>query len=97
MSTKPLTQRRSRQLAALYTEHHAALERHIADRVNAPRALIEDACQTAWNLLVARHDIDPGSSRARGWLYTVALREAWALAGDRQLTALGEHPCEKSR
>lgn len=86
MSTKPLTQRRSRELAALYTEHHATLERHIADRVNAPRALIEDACQTAWTQLAARHDIPITPDRTRGWLHTVALREAWALAGDRQLT-----------
>jgi len=86
MSTKPLTQRRSRQLAALYTEHHATLERHIAHRVNAPRALIEDACQTAWTQLAARHDIAIATDHARGWLYTVALHEAWAQAGDRQLT-----------
>jgi len=86
MSTKPLTQRRSRELAALYTEHHATLQRHIAHRVNAPRALIEDACQTAWTKLAARQDIALDSDRARGWLYTVALREAWALAGERQLT-----------
>ncbi len=92
MSTKPLTQNRSHQLAALYTEHHATLQRHIAHRVNAPRALIEDACQTAWTRLAARHDIAIATDHARGWLHTVALREAWALAGDRQLTDPLGHP-----
>jgi len=86
MSTKPLTQRRSRELAELYTEHHATLERHIAHRVNAPRALIEDACQAAWAKLAARQDIALGSDHARGWLYTVAVREAWSLTGECQLT-----------
>ncbi|MGI9100727.1 MAG: RNA polymerase sigma factor [Solirubrobacteraceae bacterium] len=86
MSTKPLTQRRSHQLAELYTEHHATLQRHIAHRVNAPRALIEDACQAAWTRLASRHDIALDSDHTRGWLYTVAVREAWALTGERQLT-----------
>ncbi|MEJ7787622.1 MAG: hypothetical protein WKF96_22695 [Solirubrobacteraceae bacterium] len=86
MSIKPLTQRRSRELAELYSEYHATLERHIAHRVNAPRALIEDACQAAWAELAARQDIALGSDHARGWLYTVAVREAWALTGECQLT-----------
>ena len=37
---------------ALYRAHHAELRRAVARAVNAPRELIEDACQTAWTMLL---------------------------------------------
>ena len=37
---------------ALYRRHHRNLQRAVARAVNAPRELIEDACQTAWTILL---------------------------------------------
>jgi hypothetical protein len=39
--------------AELFAEHHAELERRVASAVSAPRAVIEDACATAWVQLFA--------------------------------------------
>jgi DNA-directed RNA polymerase specialized sigma24 family protein len=40
-----------------------------------PAAAIEDACQTAWEKLSRRPDVDLRAT-GRAWLVTVALREA---------------------
>jgi DNA-directed RNA polymerase specialized sigma24 family protein len=61
---------------ALYRRHHRDLRRAVAHAVNAPRELIDDACQTAWaNLLRAQ----PERGTVFGWLYVVAIREAYRL------------------
>ena len=74
---------------ALYARHHAALLRAVARAVNAPEALVEDACQRAWLILLRRQ---PDRSPALfAWLRTVAVREAWALSRiQRRTVALDE-------
>jgi DNA-directed RNA polymerase specialized sigma24 family protein len=44
--------------------------------VNAPRELIEDACQNAWAILLRAQ---PDRPSVFGWLYVVAIREAFRL------------------
>ena len=44
---------------------------------------IEDACQSAWTILLRRPDIDLDAG-AIAWLRTVAAREAWALSARRR-------------
>lgn len=63
--------------ADLYRQHHAGLQRAIAGAVNASPALIEDACQTAWTKFLRRQ---PNRQTAFGWLYVVALHEAYRLS-----------------
>jgi DNA-directed RNA polymerase specialized sigma24 family protein len=64
--------------AELYHRHHAHLLRAISAAVNASAELIEDACQTAWTILLRRQ---PDRPTVWSWLYVVALHEAYRLAG----------------
>jgi hypothetical protein len=63
-------------VADLYCRHHRQLERAVARVVNAPRELIEDACQTAWTALLRR---EPRPALAFLWLRVVAIHEAYRL------------------
>ena len=60
----------------LYRRHHRDLHRAVAHAVNAPRELIEDACQNAWAILLRAQ---PDRQSIFGWLYVVATREAFRL------------------
>jgi RNA polymerase sigma factor (sigma-70 family) len=62
---------------ALYRRHHRNLQRAVARAVNAPRELIEDACQTAW-MIMLRSQPDRGAIFA--WLRVVAIHEAYRLS-----------------
>jgi RNA polymerase sigma factor (sigma-70 family) len=64
----------------LYVRHHRDLQRVVAHAVNAPRELIEDACQNAWAILLRRQ---PERPAIFGWLVIVATREAFRLS-DRE-------------
>lgn len=64
--------------ADLYLRHHRELVRSVARSVNASRELIEDACQTAWLILLRRQ---PDRDRVFGWLRMVAIHEAYRLSG----------------
>jgi DNA-directed RNA polymerase specialized sigma24 family protein len=61
----------------LYRRHHDDLHRAVAHVVHAPRELIEDACQTAWTILLRRQ---PDRYAIFGWLRTVAIHEAYRLS-----------------
>ena len=63
--------------AELYQRHHRALVGSVGRSVNASRELIEDACQTAWLILLRRQ---PDRDRVFGWLRTVAIHEAYRLS-----------------
>jgi DNA-directed RNA polymerase specialized sigma24 family protein len=60
----------------LYRRHHDELQRSVAGAVRAPSELIEDACQTAWMIMVRAQ---PQCHSAFGWLRTVAIHEAYRL------------------
>jgi DNA-directed RNA polymerase specialized sigma24 family protein len=60
----------------LYRRHHRDLHRAVAHAVDAPRELIEDACQNAWAILLRAQ---PARTLIFGWLYVVATREAFRL------------------
>jgi DNA-directed RNA polymerase specialized sigma24 family protein len=62
--------------AELYRRHHRDLHRTVAHAVNAPRELIEDACQNAWAIMLRAQ---PDRDSIFGWLYVVATREAFRL------------------
>lgn len=64
--------------ADLFAEHHEALLRSVKRTINAPEALIEDACQFAWTQLI-RTQPDRGP-RLFGWLRTVAIHEGYRLS-----------------
>lgn len=61
----------------LYRRHHSELERAVARAVDAPRELIEDACQDAWALLLRSQ---PDRYAVFGWLRVVAIHEAYRLS-----------------
>ena len=63
--------------AELYRRHHRALHRAVAHVVGAPRELIEDACQTAWAILIR---CQPDRYRIFAWLRVVAIHEAYRLS-----------------
>jgi len=62
---------------ALYHAHHRELHRAVARAVHAPRELIEDACQTAWAILLRSQ---PDRYAIFGWLRVVAIHEAYRLS-----------------
>jgi RNA polymerase sigma factor (sigma-70 family) len=49
----------------------------VARTVNAPRELIEDACQTAWTILLRSQ---PDRAAIFTWLHVVAIHEAYRLS-----------------
>ena len=61
----------------LYPRHHQSLLRVVAHHVIAPRALIEDACQNAWTILLRRQ---PDRETVFGWLCRVAIQEGYRLS-----------------
>jgi RNA polymerase sigma factor (sigma-70 family) len=66
------------EVEALYRAFAERLQRSIRRRVDAPEAVIEDACQTAWvRLILHARDVNPDS--AQGWLTVTALRAALEL------------------
>ena len=80
--------------AELFRRHHRNLQRAVANAVNAPRELIEDACQTAWAILVRTQ---PDGYAIFAWLRVVAIHEAYRLkAIERRETRLArlraDHP-----
>ena len=76
--------------AELYRRHHSALVRAVARVVNAPRELIEDACQNAWTILLRRQ---PERSSIFAWLRVVAIHEAFQLCRRDQRDAHLEDLC----
>src|SRR5207302_2257190 len=52
-------------------------------------AVIEDACQTAWERLCAHHDVDLTEPVALSWLIVTATREAWRRARPSREQAAG--------
>ena len=85
---------RADQIAALYAEQARVVQRQVTRRVNAPTAVIEDACQTAWERLCTHPGVEPVAPSAVKWLVVTAMREAWRRAAAREiptdLTDLGE-------
>src|SRR5215207_9073501 len=63
--------------ADLYRRHHHALLIAVSHAINGSDALIEDACQTAWTILVRRQ---PDRASVFSWLYVVAIHEAYRLS-----------------
>jgi DNA-directed RNA polymerase specialized sigma24 family protein len=61
----------------LYRRHHQELQHAVSCVVHAPHELIEDACQTAWMILLGNQ---PERRPIFGWLRTVAIHEAYRLA-----------------
>lgn len=66
--------------ADLYRLHQRKLVRAVGAIVNAPEALVEDACQSAWTILLRRQP-DRGPTLF-AWLRTVAVHEAYRLSGE---------------
>jgi hypothetical protein len=74
--------------ADLYRRHHRDLHRAVAHAVNAPRQLIEDACQTAWAILLRTQ---PDRHAIFAWLRVVAIHEAYRLSAiERRTTRLAK-------
>lgn len=69
-------------VAEFYRRHHERLVRAVARSVSAPEALIEDACQTAWAILLRRRP--ERWPELFGWLRTVAIHEAYRLASEER-------------
>ena len=58
----------------LYRQHHRDLERAVAAAVRAPREVVEDACQSAWTIMLRCR---PRRATWFAWLRVVAIRQAW--------------------
>jgi RNA polymerase sigma factor (sigma-70 family) len=63
--------------ADLYERHHRALMIAVSHAINGSPQLIEDACQTAWTILLRRQ---PDRASVFAWLYVVAIHEAYRLS-----------------
>ena len=63
--------------ADLYRRHHHELVRSVRRAVNASGELVEDACQSAWLILLRRQP--ERGPMLFGWLRTVEIHEAYRL------------------
>ena len=70
--------------AELFEQFHAELERQIYRLVKTTPEVVEEACAIAWMRFVS-HQPDR-DRRWKGWLLTVARREAWRLDRERRAT-----------
>ena len=70
--------------AELYRRYHHDLMRAVARVINAPHALIEDACQSAWTIMLRRQ---PDRATLFAWLRVVAVHEAYRLCRAQQRDA----------
>lgn len=75
--SKTATAPRRGDEADLYRRHHQALLIAVSHAINGSGALIEDACQSAWTILLRRH---PDRASVFAWLYVVAIHEAYRLS-----------------
>ena len=96
--TQSLSPTRAHQIAAFYARHAPSLERMVARQLRAPSQVIEDACQTAWTILLRRPDI-PLDRQGLAWLRRVALTTGHRTARQREQPAGAflsepEHPSE---
>jgi RNA polymerase sigma factor (sigma-70 family) len=82
------TSARSEQIAAFYARHADRIRRTVAAVVHASVETIDDACQTAWAILLRRDDVSL-DDRGVNWLITVAIRQAWQLASSSRETPVG--------
>jgi DNA-directed RNA polymerase specialized sigma24 family protein len=70
----------------LYRRHHRDLQHAVAGAVRAPGELIEDACQTAWMIMLRTR---PQCQCAFAWLRAVAIHEAYRITAiERRQTTL---------
>jgi DNA-directed RNA polymerase specialized sigma24 family protein len=69
---------RQQQVGEFFAANNGKLQHAVARKITAPQVLIEDACATAWVILLRRPDVtlDHGG---RAWLTTVAINEALRL------------------
>src|SRR4051812_39607783 len=79
---------RGERVGAFFAANATRLEDRVRSAARAPEPIIEDACQTAWAILLRRPDITL-DDRGLGWLATVAIREAWRHAASARETPAG--------
>jgi DNA-directed RNA polymerase specialized sigma24 family protein len=93
--TEPTTPGPRDTVDELYRRHHHELQQSVAGAVRAPRELIEDACQTAWAIMLRAQ---PPCHRF-GWLRAVAIHEAYRLLAidRRQATLATTRPATAQR
>ena len=70
----PAQPERARLIADFYAAHACRLRARVASRTGGPSDAIEDACHTAWAILLRRADISLGA-RGLAWLTIVAVNE----------------------
>jgi RNA polymerase sigma factor (sigma-70 family) len=81
---------RRERIGSLYERHAEVVRRAVGGRVNAPHAVIEDACHTAWLRLCARDDVALDARSVVKWLVITATRESWRRStGCRELAVGG--------
>jgi DNA-directed RNA polymerase specialized sigma24 family protein len=76
------------EIGTFFAANADRLHRTVQRAARAPEQTIQDACQTAWTILLRRPDI-PLDARGYAWLVTVATRQAWGLASIAAETPVG--------
>jgi DNA-directed RNA polymerase specialized sigma24 family protein len=84
----PTTPQRQDAIGAFFAANADRLHTAVRASARAPEPVIEDACQTAWAILLRRPDIEL-TERGLAWLSTVATREAWRLTSSARETPSG--------
>lgn len=84
----PPAPERARRIADFYAAQAHRLRARVAHKTGGPPDAIEDACHTAWAILLRRPDISL-DARGLAWLTTVAVHEVrHQRAGDLPMGAL---------
>ena len=79
-------------IAEFYEQEAVGLFQAVHGTVRGPDALVEDACAFAWCCLVEATHVPPEQS-SFGWLYVVALREAYRLCKKSRREPAFADPC----
>jgi RNA polymerase sigma factor (sigma-70 family) len=74
-------------IAELYARKAGTVQRLVAGRARVPEAVVEDACQTAWERLWSHEDVSLHPAVAVRWLVVTATRVAWRHSRRRELPA----------
>lgn len=78
---------RAEVIADLYHAESETIKRLVASRARAPEAVLEDACQTAWERLCCHPEVNLQRDAAMRWLVLTAIRQAWREARGESLAA----------
>lgn len=90
-----LASTRGRVIEELYARKAGTVRRLVAGCARVPDAVVEDACQTAWERLCSHEDVSLQPAVAVRWLVVTASRVAWRHGRRREIPVGAWQPADE--